>query len=134
MPARSFRRPRIAPLQRVVDTHAMRKSYSLWRCSGFAVLVCLPLTALLSQSPDDDKAIRAAVEGYLTARDWKARLPFIEDASKHEAAMQAKYQGLEFQLQNPSVQKAEAMDNLPGNYLVKATWSEKAKIQNFAGY
>lgn len=87
-----------------------------------------------SQSPEDDKAIRMVVEGYLKAKDWKERLTFVQDASKQEAAMRAKYQGAVFQLQNQSIQKIEEIKKHPKHYLVKATWTEKMKNQRFAGY
>ena len=74
------------------------------------------------------------VEGYLKAKDWKERLPFVHDAPKQEAAMKAKYEGAMFQFQNQSVQKIEEIEKHPKHYLVKATWTEKLKAQKFAGY
>jgi hypothetical protein len=113
----------------------MRQSFSLWTCLCIVALFCsVHLPILWSQSASDEKSIRAVVEGYLTAKDWKERLLFVESPSKQEAAMQAKYQGVEFRLQNPSVKRIEEVDKLLGNYLVKATFSEKPKGQTFSQY
>lgn len=92
------------------------------------------LPSVGGQGPDDDKAIRVVVEGYLKAKDWKERLAFVHDAPKQEEAMKAKYEGAVFQLQNQAVQKIEAIEKHPKHYLVKATWTEKLKAQASAGY
>ena len=97
--------------------------FSLVHLSGFA-----------GQNPADENAIRNVVEGYLKAKNWKERLVFVQDPGKQEAAMQKKYQGAEFQLQNPAVQRIDEMDKLPGKYLVKASWTEKLKNQGFTLY
>lgn len=106
--------------------------YAVIGIIGIAFFFSLPSVG--SQSPEDDKAIRMVVEGYLKAKDWKERLAFVHDAPKQEEAMQEKYKGAVFQLQNQSVQKIEEIEKHPKHYLVKATWTEKMKSQKFAGY
>lgn len=106
--------------------------YALVGVIVFASFLCLPRVG--SQSPEDEKAIRMVVEGYLKAKDWKERLAFVHDAPKQKAAMQEKYKGAVFQLQNQSVQKIEEIGKHPRHYLVKATWTEKMKTQKLFGY
>jgi hypothetical protein len=84
-----------------------------------------------SQTPDDEKSIRVVVEGYLKAKQWKERLPFVQYASKQEEAILEKYEGREFQLQDPKTQKIQEFPRRPGFFLAKATWNEKRQETDF---
>src|SRR5258708_29678985 len=115
------------------ETEPMTKSPSVARMYvGLAIVLGVASVAFLSKgawaedkpalSSADDRAIRITVIDYLKAKNWKERLPFVIEPTKQEAAMQEKYKGVEFRLENPEVRTVEEFAKVPGTFLVKATW------------